>query len=92
MKGLGLVVCLACLCCTLATDSRIEPRPDGLWLVFSNTPANWVLERTDDLYRWETVLEGKSGFTTNCLIEFRIKSGIEAAFYRVRSVDPPSIP
>lgn len=92
MKSLALAVVLAGLCCALATDSRIETRPDGLWLVFSNTPSNWVLERTDDLYRWEPVLEARAGFTTNCLIEFRIKSGIEAAFYRVRSVDPTPIP
>lgn len=61
--------------------SRIETREDGMWLVFSNTPPRWILEQTGDLYTWHHVLTGS---TTNTIIEFRIKSGMEAIFFRVR--------
>ena len=61
--------------------SIIDTREDGMWLIFSNTPPNWILEQTADLYTWHHILTGS---TTNSIIEFRIKSGMEAIFFRVR--------
>ena len=94
MKALALVAVLAGLGCALGTESRIETRPDGLWLDFSNCPPQWRLEWTGDLATWEPILESREGWRvgwTNTVIEFRIRSGFEAAFYRVRSVDPAPI-
>lgn len=63
------------------TVSTIQPREDGLWLVFSNTPPQWTLEQTADLFTWHHVL---SGSTTSSIVEVKIKSGMEAVFLRVR--------
>jgi hypothetical protein len=70
----------------LSTDSIIETRADGMWLVFSNTPASWQLERTEDLFLWHPVLRG---WTTNTVVECRIQSGLEAVFYRVVAMTDP---
>jgi hypothetical protein len=65
------------------TVTTIETRPDGIWLVFSNTPAHWTLEQTEDLFTWNHMLTGSM---TNWLIEIRVRSRMEAMFYRVREV------
>jgi hypothetical protein len=80
MRILLLFLLLPCLA-AFATVSTIINRPDGMWLVFSNTPPNWTLEQTGDLYTWHHVL---SGSTTSSIVECRIKSGMEAIFFRIK--------
>ncbi len=71
---------------TLLADpiTTIQPRPDGLWLVFSNTPPRWTLEQTEDLSTWHHVVTGS---TTNMIVEIRIQSGMEAIFWRLRPAE-----
>lgn len=47
----SLFVCLSAVL-TLAVEPSIQNRPDGLWLVMSNTPPKWKLECSADLVTW----------------------------------------
>ena len=63
--------------------AQVQTRPDGVWLVYSNTPAHWTLQRTTNLVDWHPMLEG---WTNVASVEVRLQSGLEMIFYRLEAL------
>ncbi len=61
----------------------LQQRTDGLWLVYSNTPARWSLQKSTNLSTWYPLLEGQTRFPS---VEVRLESGMEMIFYRMQEL------
>ncbi len=62
---------------------QLQKRPDGIWLVYSNTASHWSLQKSTNLYEWYPLIEGQTSFPS---VEVRLESGFEMVFYRLATL------
>jgi purine-cytosine permease-like protein len=66
----------------LKAQSYVEQRPDGLWLVFTNTPAKWQMSWSTNLSDWTPYLR-KESLAPAKAVEVQISGREQAQFWRL---------
>ena len=63
--------------------AQLQRRPDGIWLVYSNTPNRWSLQKSTNLLDWHPMLEGKTNVAS---VEVQLESNMEMIYYRLEAL------